>query len=49
MDGGANICVTGVLDLVVDVVPIAPLRISVATKTGDISLDDCCTKKVSYH
>jgi hypothetical protein len=49
MDGGANICVTGVLDLLVDVVPIAPLRISVATKTGDISLDDCCTKKVSYH
>ena len=45
MDGGANICLTGVLDLLVDVVTIAPLPISVATKTGDISMDDCCTKK----
>ena len=34
MDGGANICLTGILDLLVDVVPIAPLPISVATKTG---------------
>jgi hypothetical protein len=45
MDGGANICLTRVLDLLVDVVAIAPLPISVATKTGDISMDDCCTKK----
>ncbi len=45
MDGGANICLTGILDLLVDVVTIAPLPISVATKTGDISMDDCCTKK----
>jgi len=45
MDGGANICLTGVLDLLVDVVSIAPLPISVATKLGDISMDDCCTKK----
>ena len=45
MDGGANICLTGVLDLLVDVVSIAPLPISVATKSGDISMDDCCTKK----
>jgi hypothetical protein len=45
MDGGANICLTGVLDLLVDVVTIAPLPISVATKTGDFSMDDCCTKK----
>jgi hypothetical protein len=33
------------LDILVDVVSIAPLPISVATKTGDISMDDCCTKK----
>ena len=46
MDGGANICLTGVLDLLVDVVTIAPLPISVATKIDDISMDDCCTKKV---
>ena len=45
IDGGANICLTGILDLLVDVVTIAPLPISVATKTGDISMDDCCTKK----
>jgi hypothetical protein len=45
MDGGANICVTGLLDLLVDVEPIPPLPISVATKTGKISLDSCCTKK----
>ena len=45
MDGGANICLTGVLDLLVDVVTITPLPISVATKTGDILMDDCCTKK----
>jgi hypothetical protein len=45
MDGGANICLTGDEDLLVDVVDIPPLPISVATKTGDISMDDCCTKK----
>ena len=45
MDGGANICVTGLLELLVDVEPIPPLPISVATKTGTISLDSCCTKK----
>jgi len=45
VDGGANICLTGVLDLLVEVVSIAPLPISVATKNGDISLDDCCTKR----
>jgi hypothetical protein len=44
VDRGANICVTGILDLLVEVVPIAPLPISVATKTGKGSLDDCCTK-----
>jgi hypothetical protein len=45
MDGGANICLTGILDLLIEVVLIAPLPISVATKTGDISLNDCCTKR----
>ena len=45
MDGGANICITGVLSLLVDVVSIPPLPISVATKSGSISLDDCCTKR----
>jgi hypothetical protein len=45
MDGGANICITGVLSLLVDVETIPPLPISVATKSGSISLDDCCTKR----
>jgi hypothetical protein len=44
MDGGANICVTGVLGLLVDVSSIPPLPITVATKTNHISVDDCCTK-----
>jgi hypothetical protein len=45
MDGGANICLTGILDPLVEVVLIPPLPILVATKTGDISMDDCCTKR----
>ena len=45
MDGGANICITGILSLLVDVEPIPPLPISVATTSGTFSLDDCCTKK----
>jgi hypothetical protein len=45
IDGGANICITRLLDLLVEVVSIPPLPISVATKKGGISLDDCCTKR----
>ena len=45
MDGGANICITGLLGLLVDVKPTLPLPISVATKTAKFSLDSCCTKK----
>ena len=45
MDGGANICITGVLDLLIDVEPIPPLPILVATTSNTFSLDDCCTKK----
>jgi hypothetical protein len=35
----------GLLYLLVKVVLIPPLPISVATKKGGISLDDCCTKR----
>jgi hypothetical protein len=45
MDGGANVCITGVLDLLVDVETIAPLPISVAMVGGSVSKDDCCTKQ----
>jgi hypothetical protein len=45
MDGGANICITGILSLLVDVETITPLPISAATTPGSISLDDCCTKQ----
>ncbi len=45
VDGGTNICVTGVLDLLVDVETIPPLPISVATKSSQTILDHCCTKQ----
>jgi hypothetical protein len=45
VDTGANICVTGVLDSLVDVVVISPLPISVAVHGSGISLDDCCTHR----
>jgi hypothetical protein len=45
MDGGANICITGILSLLVDAKTTPPLPISVATTLGSISLDDCCTKR----
>ena len=44
MDRGANICITGILGLLVDVEPIPPLPISVATTSGSFSMDDCCMK-----
>jgi hypothetical protein len=43
VNGGANICITGILDLLVDVESIAPLPISVATTGRAVSVDDCCT------
>jgi hypothetical protein len=43
VDTGANICITGVLDLLVDMVVISPLPISVAVHGSGVSLDDCCT------
>ncbi len=44
IDGGANICVTGDFNLLVDDVTIPPLAILVALH-GDITLDDCCTAR----
>ncbi len=45
MDGGANICVTGILGLLVDVSSMPPLPITVTTKSHQHSVDDCCTKR----
>ncbi len=44
IDGRANICVTGILGLFIDVVSIPPLPISVATKSNQASHDYCCKK-----
>ncbi len=45
MDAGANICLTGDLSILADVVDIPPLPIMVALNGNGSSLDDCCTKK----
>jgi hypothetical protein len=45
MDGIANICITGMLGLLVDVISIPPIPISIATTLGSISIDSCCTKR----
>jgi hypothetical protein len=45
MDGGANICITGILGLLVDANSIPPIPISVTTTSGSISVNDCCTKQ----
>ena len=42
IDGGANICITGDLDSLFEVVTIPPLAISVAVE-GTPSINDCCT------
>lgn len=44
VDGGANVCVTGDLGLLLDVVDIPPSKISVALDSGPTSFDDCITK-----
>ena len=44
IDGGDNICITGDLDNLFDVVAIPPLSISVAVE-GASSIDDCCTAR----
>jgi hypothetical protein len=44
IDGAANICITGDLDSLFDVVAIPPLSISVAVE-GASSIDDCCTAR----
>jgi hypothetical protein len=45
VDGGANICLTGLLSLLVDTVSIPPMPISVAIEGAGASMADCCTKR----
>ena len=45
VDSGANICVIGLIESLVDVTTIPPLPISVAVHGSDVSLDDCCTHR----
>lgn len=44
IDGGANICLIGDLDLLVDIAAIPPLPISVAVNGDAPSLDNLCTR-----
>jgi hypothetical protein len=45
MDAGTNICLTGDLSILADVVDIPLLPITVVLNGNSSSLDDCCTKK----
>ncbi len=44
IDGGANICLTNNLNLLVDAINIQPLPITVALD-NKVTLNDCCTKQ----
>jgi hypothetical protein len=45
VDGSSNICVTGEVGLLLDVVDIPPFKISVALEGDPTSFDNCITKK----
>jgi hypothetical protein len=45
VDGGANICLTGTLSLLVDTISISPMPISVAVEGAGASMADYCTKR----
>ena len=47
IDGGANICLTGDLAILTDVVAIPPMPISVALQ-GETTLDNCCTARGKF-
>ena len=47
IDGGANICLTGDLAFLTDVVAIPPMPISVALQ-GETTLDNCCTARGKF-
>jgi hypothetical protein len=45
VNGGSNVCVTGDLGILLDVVNIDPIQISVALEGAPASLDNCITKR----
>jgi hypothetical protein len=45
VDGGSNVCVTGNVGSLVDIVDIDPITISVVLEGAPASYDDCITKK----
>ena len=45
IDGGSNVCVTGELTALLDVVDIPPIAISVALEGTPATVDDCITKR----
>jgi hypothetical protein len=45
VDGGSNVCVTGDLGLLLDVMDIDPFAVSVALEGAPSSYDDCITKQ----
>ncbi len=45
VDGGANICLTSILSLLVDVVYIPPLPTSLVVAGFDFTIDRCCTNR----
>jgi hypothetical protein len=45
VDGGSNVCVTGDLVALLDVVNIEPIKISIALKGTPTSFNDCITKR----
>ena len=45
MDAGANICLTGNLEILADAINIPPLPVTVTLNGHGTSVDDCCTKR----
>ncbi len=45
VDGGSNVCVTGDLGILLNVIDIGPSAILVTLDGGPLSLDNCITKR----
>jgi len=45
VDGGSNVCVTGDIGLLLDIIDVEPFAISIALEGAPSSYDDCITKQ----